>query len=547
MNAQRKPGLMKTNFGPREAPRPPARRSSVHRSDSAPGEEAVVATRPLPRTPEPERRLIPRIRSHRRNKTLPNISLPTNVVHTVHVVFNPVTGDLEGLPETMKALLDASKITKEEKEQNPEAVYQALRYLQDPKVYSQVDKFITQNEGDYDELPSGPARPVVPPLAPLPLNLATIRESREYPQTLSIDGEAAPPPVPTRPERTKSIYTQPVDNTDSPLYQQPVGRPLSGSDGNVGPVPTKPKSKEAQREEVLGKLRQVVSVGNPQKKYRLEYKIGQGASGAVYTALDLQTGEMVAVKQMILEKQPRQELIINEILVMQKSRHLNIVNYLDSYLVSGELWVIMEYLAGGSLTDVVTETCMEEGHIAAVCREVLQALQFLHEKNIIHRDIKSDNILLGMNGEIKITDFGFCAQLSPEKTKRTTMVGTPYWMAPEVVHRKQYGPSVDLWSLGIMAIEMLEGEPPYMNEDPLRALYLIASNGKPTIKDRDKLSPHFRDFLDKCLEVDYNKRPSASQLLQHPFLRCAQPLPNLRALIEAARSSIMRKQELNVI
>ncbi|XP_042883980.1 serine/threonine-protein kinase pak-1-like [Penaeus japonicus] len=111
----------------------------------APGEEAVVTARPLPRTPEPERRLIPRIRSHRRNKTLPNISLPTNVVHTVHVVFNPVTGDLEGLPDSMKALLDASKITKEEKEQNPEAVYQALRYLQDPKNHGKVDKFITQN------------------------------------------------------------------------------------------------------------------------------------------------------------------------------------------------------------------------------------------------------------------------------------------------------------------------------------------------------------------------------------------------------------------
>ncbi|XP_063595725.1 serine/threonine-protein kinase PAK 3-like [Penaeus indicus] len=442
----------------------------------------------------------------------------------------------------MKALLDASKITKEEKEQNPEAVYQALRYLQDPKNHAKVDKFITQDEGDYDELPSGPARPVVPPLAPLPPNLATIRESREYPQALSIDGEPTPPPIPSRPERTKSIYTQPVDATDSP-----TSSPRGAGDGAAGGAPARPSSQQAQREEVLGKLRQVVSVGNPQKKYRLERKIGQGASGAVYTALDLQTGELVAVKQMILEKQPRQELIINEILVMQRSRHLNIVNYLDSYLVSGELWVIMEYLAGGSLTDVVTETCMEEGHIAAVCREVLQALQFLHEKNIIHRDIKSDNILLGLNGEIKITDFGFCAQLSPEKTKRTTMVGTPYWMAPEVVHRKQYGPSVDLWSLGIMAIEMLEGEPPYMNEDPVRALYLIASNGKPTIKDRDKLSPYFCDFLDKCLEVDNNKRPSASQLLQHPFLRCAQPLPNLRALIEAARSSIMRKQEMNVI
>uniref|UniRef100_A0A4W3K6S0 non-specific serine/threonine protein kinase n=1 Tax=Callorhinchus milii TaxID=7868 RepID=A0A4W3K6S0_CALMI len=530
-------------------PAPPLRMNSNNRDSSS----LNHGSKPLPLVPE-EKNKKARLRSifpgagdktnKKREKERPEISLPSDFEHTIHVGFDAVTGEftvsqtrwplIKGIPEQWAKLLQTSNITKLEQKTNPQAVLDVLKFY-DSKETVNNQKYMSFTSGGKKwrgscavntKMASEP--PVVPPVS---------EDDDEE------DDNVPPPVIAPRPDHTKSIYTRSV--------LEPIAPPAPVKEVTTSPVTTPPenttslnsqlcRNTDKQRkkskmtdEEILEKLRSIVSVGDPKKKYTRFEKIGQGASGTVYTAIDIATGQEVAIKQMNLQQQPKKELIINEILVMRENKNANIVNYLDSYLVGDELWVVMEYLAGGSLTDVVTETCMDEGQIAAVCREVSGP-----STAVIHRDIKSDNILLGMDGSVKLTDFGFCAQITPEQNKRSTMVGTPYWMAPEVVTRKAYGPKVDIWSLGIMAIEMIEGEPPYLNENPLRALYLIATNGTPELQNPEKLSGTFSDFLNRCLEMDVERRGSAKELLQHPFLKVAKPLSSLTPLIVAAKEAV---------
>uniref|UniRef100_A0A8B9CCI0 non-specific serine/threonine protein kinase n=1 Tax=Anser brachyrhynchus TaxID=132585 RepID=A0A8B9CCI0_9AVES len=513
-------------------PAPPLRMNSNNRDSSA----LNHSSKPLPMAPE-EKNKKARLRSifpgggdktnKKKEKERPEISLPSDFEHTIHVGFDAVTGEFTGIPEQWARLLQTSNITKLEQKKNPQAVLDVLKFY-DSKETVNNQKYMSFTSGDksahgYIEAhPSSTKTASEPPLAP------SVSEEEDEEDEEEEDDNEPPPVIAPRPEHTKSIYTRSVIEpvaAPAPAKEATTPQPENSNTNTLYRNTDRQRKKSKMTdEEILEKLRSIVSVGDPKKKYTRFEKIGLGV--------------FVAIKQMNLQQQPKKELIINEILVMRENKNPNIVNYLDSYLVGDELWVVMEYLAGGSLTDVVTETCMDEGQIAAVCRECLQALDFLHSNQVIHRDIKSDNILLGMDGSVKLTDFGFCAQITPEQSKRSTMVGTPYWMAPEVVTRKAYGPKVDIWSLGIMAIEMVEGEPPYLNENPLRALYLIATNGTPELQNPERLSAVFRDFLNCCLEMDVDRRGSAKELLQHPFLKLAKPLSSLTPLIIAAKEAI---------
>ncbi|GAA5811999.1 hypothetical protein MFLAVUS_005446 [Mucor flavus] len=312
-----------------------------------------------------------------------------------------------------------------------------------------------------------------------------------------------------------------------PQISTPV--PSSNNDRNLNASTTTSRRQDQRIStmsdaQIMERLRSVVTSGDPNEIYKRTKRIGQGASGSVYLATHLKTSARVAVKQMDLSKQSRLDLIVNEIMIMKESHHGNIVNFLDSFLVRGDLWVVMEFMEGGALTDVIDNNTMTEQQIATVCFETAKGLDHLHSQNIIHRDIKSDNVLLNFQGQVKISDFGYCAKLTDQRNKRATMVGTPYWMAPEIVKQKEYGAKVDIWSLGIMAIEMIENEPPYLDEEPLKALYLIATNGTPSLKNPDKLSRELKSYLAVCLCVDVKSRATASELLGHEFLKKAGPI-----------------------
>ncbi|XP_070839866.1 serine/threonine-protein kinase 10 [Chaetodon trifascialis] len=289
---------------------------------------------------------------------------------------------------------------------------------------------------------------------------------------------------------------------------------------------------------------------NPNDIWEILGELGDGAFGKVYKVRNKETGALAAAKQIETKCEEELEDYMVEIDILAKCDHRYIVKLLDAFYHDNKLWIMIEFCPGGAVDATMLELDrgLTEPQIKVVCRQMLEALVYLHSMKIIHRDLKAGNILLMLDGEIKLADFGVSAKNTKTLQRRDSFIGTPYWMAPEVVMCETmkdapYDYKADIWSLGITLIELAQIEPPHHELNPMRVLLKIAKSEPPTLEQPHKWSQEFKDFLKKALDKNPETRPTATQLLEHPFVRSVTSNRPLLELVAEAKAEVMEEME----
>ncbi|KAF8169013.1 kinase-like domain-containing protein [Mycena galopus ATCC 62051] len=413
-----------------------------------------------------------------------------------------------------------------------------------PVSLSAVSESIDAADGEADAIPAARKITIVEP---------------EKPTKVTTDADADEAPVAS----TSREGSPPAEEEDASAEDHEGGEDgedgEDGGDGDKGDFEKDDEEDELEEayfwhDQIIGELRRVCREGDPLNAYKILDNLSVDQLGRTsYTARASRTGETVVVKSNVLEapieKFAGQRLITELFLMRDMLSHRNVLSFYDLYLVEeSEVLLVTEYIAGGhTLGDIIANTASKftEEQIARICVETCQGLAHLHSQLIIHRDMRSDSIIIDAKGRVKITGLAFSVQLPDKAAKRRTMVSTlslpnrsPYtvdkthWTAPEVIKRKEYGFEVDVWAFGITMVEMIDGAPPYAGQEPLKVLFLILVNGAPELKAPDALSDELKDFLSDCLAVDVAQRPSTSELLEHEFLKKACPPGELAPLFE---------------
>ncbi|EDO42845.1 predicted protein [Nematostella vectensis] len=284
----------------------------------------------------------------------------------------------------------------------------------------------------------------------------------------------------------------------------------------------------------LRKLSEESLTRPPEEVFDVLEKLGEGSYGSVFKAMHKESGQVVAIKQVPVDTDLQE--IIKEISMMQQCDSPYVVKYYGSYFKNTDLWIVMEYCGAGSVSDLmkIRNKTLTEEEIKCVLKYTLKGLEYLHLRRKIHRDIKAGNILLNSEGHAKLADFGVAGQLTDTMAKRNTVIGTPFWMAPEVIQEVGYDCLADIWSLGITAMEMAEGKPPYADIHPMRAIFMIPTKPPPTFRDPGQWSEDFKDFVSKCLVKNPEERATATELLQHSFIQGAKQISILSSMIQEA-------------